>query len=60
MNEFLVISIASVLIIKSLYRRRAQARLQEEVRNLLFEYVPLDGCELETITFVGNEIIGKL
>jgi hypothetical protein len=31
-----------------------QARLQEEVSNLLYDYVPLDGFEMETIHF--NEV----
>jgi hypothetical protein len=34
--------------------RRSQQRLQDEVRNILFEYIPLDGNELENVSFVGD------
>lgn len=44
-----------ILIARIIYQRRAQAKLQEEVRNLLFEYVPMDGDnEIETVNFADN------
>ena len=41
----------SVCLIRYIYLKRMQARLQEEVSALLFEYVPLEGFEMETIHF---------
>lgn len=41
----------SICLIRYIYYKRMQARLQEEVSALLLEYVPLEGFEMETIHF---------
>lgn len=47
--------VVGILIIRIVYQRRLQAKLQEEVRNLLFEYVPMgDDNEIETVNFADN------
>ena len=51
MNHYLIgFFILAICGIRYVLERRAQNRLQEQVKNLLFEYAPLD-YEVETITF---------
>jgi len=38
----------SALSIRYIYQRRQQERLQREVSNLLYEYVPMDGFDVES------------
>lgn len=51
---FTVVMFASAKLVHYTYQRRVEARLQEQVRNMLCDYVALDGGELETITFTEN------
>lgn len=43
--------IISGCLVRYVHQRRIQERLQQEVSSLLYEYVPMDGNEVETITF---------
>lgn len=42
---------ASAYLIRYIHQRRQQERLQQEVSNLLYEYVPMDGYDIEQINF---------
>lgn len=42
----------ALLILRFVLQQRAEARLQLEVRNLLFEYIPVDGFEMENISSI--------
>ena len=55
---FLCTSIVLVLIAFGVYiwRVRAQARMRAEVRNILFEYVPLDDFDLEVGARRNNSV----
>lgn len=37
--------------IKHVYERRLRARLQDELNHLFLDYIPLEGEDIETITF---------
>mmetsp|Transcript_12167 Transcript_12167/g.16710 ORF Transcript_12167/g.16710 Transcript_12167/m.16710 type:complete len:144 (-) Transcript_12167:843-1274(-) len=51
----LLVLLVIVISARIIYQRRMQAKLQEEVRNLLFEYVPMDDeNEIETVHFADN------
>lgn len=41
----------SAYLIRYIHQRRQQERLQQEVSNLLYEYVPMDGYDIEQINF---------
>lgn len=41
----------SAYLVRYIHQRRMQERLQQEVSNLLYEYVPMDGYDVETVTF---------
>jgi hypothetical protein len=45
----------SAWLIRYIHQRRMQERLQQEVSNLLYEYVPMDGYDVETVTFGNND-----
>ena len=40
-------------LLKFLHERRLRARLQQELNGLLYDYVPMDGNEIETISFIN-------
>lgn len=37
------LAVAVIILLRIWYQRRAQRRMQEEVRNIFFEYLPVDG-----------------
>jgi hypothetical protein len=42
-------------VLKYLHQRRVQRRLRDEVKNLLFEYVPLDEeSDIEVVNFTDD------
>lgn len=47
-------------MLKYLHERRLRARLQTELGGLLFDYVPMDGHEIETISFIHthSDVVG--
>ena len=52
---FLIVTVLllfTLAILRYILQRRAEARLQLEVRNLLFEYIPVDGFEMENISSI--------
>jgi hypothetical protein len=44
----------SAYLIRYVHQRRMQERLQQEVSNLLYEYVPMDGYDVEAVTFADK------
>lgn len=46
-----VFVIAIGFTVRYFHQRRMQERLQQEVTNLLYEYVPMDGYDIETVNF---------
>jgi hypothetical protein len=40
--------------IKHVYERRLRARLQDELNHLFLDYIPLEGEDIETITFSSD------
>ena len=42
---------ASAYLVRYIHQRRVQERLQQEVTNLLYEYVPMEGYDIETVNF---------
>lgn len=47
--------ILGALALRYLQERRLRARLQVELNGLLYEYVPLEGNEIETISFINAQ-----
>ncbi len=45
--------------LKHVYERRLRARLQDELNHLFLDYIPLDGEEIETITFNSDRNVSS-
>jgi ABC-type bacteriocin/lantibiotic exporter with double-glycine peptidase domain len=52
MIVLLAIALLAVIlfVIKRILQRRAERRMQEQVKSLIFEYMPMDGFEMENFS----------
>ena len=47
--------VVSVLLVRCVHLRRQQERLQQEVSNLLYEYIPMDGFDMDAVNLSSHD-----